>query len=54
MQTEGEARLENISMLLREAYQKGTALEPDIIIQGLKVENCALREALGLDMEDDA
>ncbi len=45
---ENKARLAKISGLLREAYQAETQLEPDVVIEGLKVENRALREALGV------
>ncbi|KAI5793066.1 hypothetical protein EDC01DRAFT_717319 [Geopyxis carbonaria] len=51
-EAENEARLGNISRLLREAYQHGTMLEPNIMIEKLKAENQALREALGLEAED--
>lgn len=47
-ETESQTRLTTISKLLREAYQSETALEPDTLIEGLKVENEVLREALGL------
>lgn len=46
---ENAARLTTLSRLLREAFQLETALEPEIIIQGLKAENIALRAALGID-----
>jgi len=39
--------------MLREAHEQDTALEPAILIEGLKVENEALREALGLPKEDE-
>ncbi|KAL0637984.1 hypothetical protein Q9L58_003063 [Maublancomyces gigas] len=52
-ETESQTRLTTISKLLREAYQNETALEPDILIEGLKVENEALREALGLPKDDE-
>ncbi|PWW78313.1 hypothetical protein C7212DRAFT_200176 [Tuber magnatum] len=52
-ETESQARLTGISKMLREAYEQDTALEPEILIEGLKVENDALREALGLPKEEE-
>lgn len=47
-EADNRARLVTISAMLREAYNAETALEPDIMIEKLKAENAALREALDL------
>lgn len=46
---DNSARLTKLSGLLREAYQQETVLEPDIVIEQLKAENEALRQALGVE-----
>jgi hypothetical protein len=48
---EGQARLANLSTMLREAYASETVLEPDIVIERLKAENAALRHAMGVEEE---
>src|SRR4051812_11656121 len=45
---EVQARLARLSSLLRSAHEAENALGPDIVIEELKAENAALREALGM------
>lgn len=40
-----------MSGLLREVHEAEFALNPDIVIEELKAENAALREALGMPHE---
>ncbi|EWC46643.1 hypothetical protein DRE_04130 [Drechslerella stenobrocha 248] len=44
---EFQARLAKLGAVLRTAHENENALDPDILIEELKAENAALREALG-------
>jgi len=48
---ESQAKLARLSSLLREVHEAEHALNPDIVIEELKAENVALREALGMPQE---
>ncbi|KAF3932322.1 hypothetical protein ABW19_dt0208555 [Dactylella cylindrospora] len=45
---EFQARLAKLSRILRAAHENDNSLAPDILIEDLKAENAALRDALGM------
>ncbi|KAL7267795.1 hypothetical protein RUND412_009602 [Rhizina undulata] len=47
-EAESQARLAEISRMLREVYEDQNSIETDALIDNLKMENEALKEALGL------
>ncbi|KAF8436400.1 hypothetical protein BGX38DRAFT_1274519 [Terfezia claveryi] len=53
-EADSQGRLSAMAMLLRQAYDAQTNnVEADTVIEGLKYENAALREALGLPKESE-